>query len=1518
MSIALNPSQTLGIIAPAIGAHLEQLLPHLPKFSADPAQHPISAQLRDARKACEFVGFWSMATYLAAVYELCLGVEEGGGQADGGAAAASAQAVGQALKVAQAYLQSVSTGLAVDVAALNLQFRNVVLCARPALAELPAQDAKAMFYMPIALSLEIAGAWQAEPHASAQGLAQTLTAVHQGHATWTMAASINPYVCLGALLEGAAALERHGALGELSAKLGAEALRLAQCLPFLKPADSPLPDVFLLSQVLHAIAHVKEADEGLVGLRRALGVAVASVNGRDDAVSTLDLARKLSEWLTKCKEVVQRASIAGQPKALSELATQLTKASKGLNNPTFSQLEEQLALVVQQMGEAEEVGEEVWTECACLIILMLEVLNTAVSSQAQDELADLVYRLSQGEALHCDLLVRREAAKALARVKGTLVSELEACSKSIESVLLGARGEFLEPTEAQRLGEVLGKTLSALLLQCGGVALHLGLVGGSSFAGRLAGLATDAATWEHPEARKGFFESVCRVSIFLSRLRPDSLIDLDPEDVPAEAKVSELEMTATPPASEPLVAQRFEEATPSAAIAGSPALEPEGNEAEATVAAQVAVAQEVELAAAIPMDEFIQVAGEHVGIESAAPGSEWSETAEGSRHEASSQFVDGHADMLTEPAPEANPPVYAEAAFDDAVARDAEDALENAVEHRDVDVPLMTTDVSAEAEAPLPVDEIALVLDPVADAEEAFEFVLDGMASQTPGLGPDALHEALIAAQAGIDDDVTPRDIELMRVLFEEADGCMLAIDVSLKPWRDQGGEARAGTIADIRRNVHTLKGACRTCGIMSAGAILHVLEDEMDLMPDDTTALAPYLPVLDAAIERVRVILEGARDRAFGVAAPVPLVAAPAPSEDVPVQAPASLSLPVTVAEESKAQVPVNQPLAVAGTAPKMPAPSVEQTLRVPARVANKVGEASGNLLMSSRRLQEGLNKVQLRFGEADHNVRRISPVLRELEMMAARGIASSAGPAAHGADFDPLEFDRYTQLQEICRSISEIYDDCLGSLQEVKEVLRSTTMDEAALLSHSDELQRESSGLLLLPLSTQRGRLQSVVDRAARDLGKVASLEIEAECRVPSAVIDRLMPVFEHLLRNAVAHGIGKQQADGMIRITQLGEDRERGASVGVRVTDNGSGIDYERVLNTARDRGLAKRGQDYTADQIREFLFVPGFSTAGQVTEVAGRGVGLDVVRDTLAKIGGTVSVNDAPGGGTEFVLELPTDAVSMALIPVVSAGTTVMLPLNLVQQIVPVASGVEGGIAQGASSVLVAGEHIALIRLDALVPRREGFIPQTGGRGQLVIMKGAAAPTAVLVDSVGAHSRVVVKPLGPYVRDIPGLIAGTSPDEGALCLVVNPLRLRPLGEAAEGPRAAAAAEAGTIMVIDDSATVRLVTSRLLERNGYEVITARDGLDALQKIAEGAKPAAFLMDLEMPGMGGFDLLASIRRQEEHEQTPVFVITSRSAEKHKDRARSLGASAFITKPYGDDRLLELLQSFLARATAL
>lgn len=754
---------------------------------------------------------------------------------------------------------------------------------------------------------------------------------------------------------------------------------------------------------------------------------------------------------------------------------------------------------------------------------------------------------------------------------------------------------------------------------------------------------------------------------------------------------------------------------------------------------------------------------------------------------------------------------------------------------------------------------------------------------------PVKLLEGFLVVANDLKDVFSTDDEELIKVMVEESEQCIEDIASSLQLWHEaEGPEPLIGSVAEIRRHIHTLKGVARTCGLMAVGAILHAMEDDLDDMPDDGVCLSSYVGAFQSAMQEVSLRFKNASPKANQVA----VVQAVKPQESGPL---ATVSKPLGI------------PANVSSTR--------GQTIRIPLAVANKVGISSNQVAISSKESLENFKKTIKLFRELEVAIRRTSPIIGELDNLAGASIASHSGRGASG--FDALEMDRFTELQEIANRIKEGFVDIESFLNPIREsfvLFQNAEKDRTQL---SEEMQKEASELMLLDLQGYGHRLEQTIDKACSDTSKMVTLKILRDTKIPAAAVDKLIPVFEHIVRNSVAHGLedanirlqrGKPLS-GLITIGMRRDASLDGGLVQVSVKDDGAGIDYDKVLAIAIQRGLAFKDRRYSNSQIGEFLFSPGFSTASTVSQLAGRGVGLDVVRSSVASLGGMVSVSSELGKGAEFVLTIPADISSMSVLPVMVSGFKALIPLSLVTRVVPVSQNFNVTLELKNGIARIDEEVMDLIELSRRVPVKE--LTPFRGSGNLVLLRDAGGTKAVLVDSVGTQAKTVVRALGPYVRDIPGIVAGTIHENGEAALIVNPVHLQEITATFKRDDLASNSQK-TIMIVDDSSTARLITSKFLKRLGYAVIQAKDGIEAISKLTDGADPEGFLFDLEMPGMDGFDLIVGVKAIERCINRPIIVISSRSGDKYRSRAKSLGASAYITKPYDESQLQSVLDELV------
>jgi chemosensory pili system protein ChpA (sensor histidine kinase/response regulator) len=467
-------------------------------------------------------------------------------------------------------------------------------------------------------------------------------------------------------------------------------------------------------------------------------------------------------------------------------------------------------------------------------------------------------------------------------------------------------------------------------------------------------------------------------------------------------------------------------------------------------------------------------------------------------------------------------------------------------------------------------------------------------------------------------------------------------------------------------------------------------------------------------------------------------------------------------------------------------------------------------------------------------------------------------------------------------------------------------------------------------MPFGALRERLQRTVRQSAAALGRDAELNIEGEAvELDRSLLQRLAAPLEHMLRNAIAHGIeaapvraalGKPSA-GRIDITV----HRQGFQLVLTLADDGAGLDGERIRRAAEALGLlaAPEGSPAAAEgspaaALFELIFAPGLSTAPQLTESSGRGIGLDVARTEIAALGGRIEVASVPGAGTTFRVQVPLALATAEVLLVHAAKTLYAIPSDLVETVEELTAA---GLARAYADEMIASSAAAypIHRLSRLLGK-EDAAAAAGRRNAVLLLRSGEQCMALHVDEIVRSQEAVLKPLGPQLVRVPGLCGASLLGNNQLVLVIDPLRCaaeRPSasvpGGLPAGREAALQSDPAHVLVVDDSLTVRRLSGRLLARAGYEVSTAKDGQDALQQI-QRTLPELVVLDLEMPRMDGFELVRELRSDLRTATVPIVVVSSRLAEKHQRRAAEMGADAFFGKPYPEDELLACIAGLLHR----
>ena len=768
---------------------------------------------------------------------------------------------------------------------------------------------------------------------------------------------------------------------------------------------------------------------------------------------------------------------------------------------------------------------------------------------------------------------------------------------------------------------------------------------------------------------------------------------------------------------------------------------------------------------------------------------------------------------------------------------------------------------------------------------------------------------ALLSAATSAEDpdqalDMAGLDAELVDIFVEEGGDLLDHSDGLLAQLRETPDDREA--MVGLQRDLHTLKGGARMAGMMPIGELGHAMESLLEAVVAQRAELGTDgVPLLERGFDRLHgMVTRVAARRAVGM--PVGLIDEFNARAEAPLQA-----VQATPKVELK---PLSAPMLVEGLGEDddIGVRAPQEQVRIRADLLDRLVNYAGEVAIYRARLEQQLAAFRATAQEMERTNIRLRDQLRRLDaeteaqIIARYQRESEAGNEA----FDPLELDRFSNLQQLSRGLAESAAD-LQSLHESMDDL--TRQYETLLLQQSRVSSDLQEGLMrtrMLPFDSLVPRLRRVIRQAAGETGKQAQLKLEgAQGELDRNVLERMTAPLEHMLRNAVAHGLEAPDArrkagkgeEGSIRVSV----RREGSEVVLQVADDGTGLDRQAIRARAVERGLLKPDAILADADLDVLILEPGFSTAQSVSRLAGRGVGLDVVASEVRQLGGSLDIASSPGEGTTFTLRLPqTLAVTQA----------VFVKIGEMQYAVPIAS-VRGvgrisreDMAKPDASYRYGGEDYALHDLGTLVG---GATAKAEGQLQvpLLLVRSGDLRAAVAVDQVVGNREIVVKPGGPQLASVPGIFGATIMGDGSVVVILDvaPLVRRSIAmprDAAPVRQAVEQRRVPLVMVVDDSVTMRKVTGRVLERHNFEVATAKDGLDALERMAD-VIPDLMLLDIEMPRMDGYELATAMKGDPRMRDVPIIMITSRTGDKHRERALQLGVERYLGKPYQEAELM-------------
>lgn len=748
--------------------------------------------------------------------------------------------------------------------------------------------------------------------------------------------------------------------------------------------------------------------------------------------------------------------------------------------------------------------------------------------------------------------------------------------------------------------------------------------------------------------------------------------------------------------------------------------------------------------------------------------------------------------------------------------------------------------------------------------------------------------------QRRLEDEI---DQQLLPVFIEEANELVPRIGEWLRAWRAE--PANFDPARSMQRALHTLKGSARMAGAMGLGELTHHMETRAENAIALRLTPGQFFDDLETSYDRMGLLLERVQHPR---ATPEPAVEkSTAPAIQAPATAP---SLP----------------------APREEAGKVHAMMRVRADALEKLVNEAGEIAITRSRVETEMRGLKTALGELTENVARLRRELREIEIAAESQLASRMHASQEkDRQFDPLEFDRFTRFQELTRMMAESVNDVSTVQQTLNKVADDTNSALAAQARLNRELQQDLMRIRMVPIGSIVERLHRVVRQTSKEVGKRANLDIRGiNVELDRSALERITGPLEHLLRNSITHGLempGIRATRGKAVMGEISlEVRQEGNEVTLVLADDGGGLDLERIRAKAEAQGLLGPGDPRSDQQLAELVFAPGLSTAETVTELAGRGVGLDVVMSEVSGLGGRIELAFTPGMGTRFTIRLPLTTAVIQAVLVRIGSRTYALPSVMIEQVQQMRQELLARAKQ-AGAIEWAGRRYPLHHLPTLLAETPALMPVVPRRyTPILLVRSGVEAIAIEVDDMIGNQEVVVKNIGPQLARVPGIAGATVLGTGEIVMILNPVPLaaRPASsrEVVTSPhvQGPAVPSQPRIMVVDDSLTVRKITGRLLAREGYHVITARDGVEALELLVEEV-PDAMLVDVEMPRMDGFDLTRNVRADARLKHVPIIMITSRTADKHKNFAMGLGVNVFLGKPYQEDELLGHIAGFLDRS---
>ncbi len=805
--------------------------------------------------------------------------------------------------------------------------------------------------------------------------------------------------------------------------------------------------------------------------------------------------------------------------------------------------------------------------------------------------------------------------------------------------------------------------------------------------------------------------------------------------------------------------------------------------------------------------------------------------------------------------------------------------------------------------------------------EEHDEDVADTVVTEAVEVLPE--EEQPEPAESALVEEVDEFDAEIAAIFAVEASELLDAADKALANWRSAPSIPEYATA--LQRHLHTLKGGARMAGIMTMGDFSHELETLVKQTGSGQIETSTEVfDTLQAALDELaRMRDQMAEGRKIDDIEPLSkrVAALYKPESEVEAEEPETAAPePSVELEEPKTVVPL-RPF------PEPPRPAVDERdeiARVSAELLQRLLNNAGEISIFRARLEQSMRAFGFNLNELSTTTARLTEQLRNLEIETEKQILHRYfEEGGRTGDFDPLEMDRYSSIQQFSRALAESASD----LNSIRELLEELTSESETLLLQQGRVTTElQDGLMrtrMVPFRQHAPRLSRIVRQTAADAGKRAELHLTgADGEMDRQMLERMLQPLEHMLRNAVIHGIESPDVRHSRDKPEVGNvyiklHREASDLV-IEVSDDGRGLDIKALTEKAREAGAIKPNQELDDHAAMLLVFEPGLTTATELTQTAGRGVGMDVVANEVKQLGGVIDIESVRNQGTTIQIRVPfTLAVAQSLLVGVG-GEVYALPMPTIEGVARVACGeLEQALSTEHPVFEYGGHTYELGFLSSLVRLPTTRLNEETVTVPVVLVRTGEQSAALIADHLVGAREVVVKSVGPQISAIRGVSGATILGDGSTALILDLGALVRAGAQGLIPARADEAEKDQrtfVLVVDDSITVRRVTQRLLERNGMRVMTAKDGVDAVSILQENV-PDIMLLDIEMPRMDGYEVAQHVRGDDRLKGIPIVIITSRVGLKHRARAIELGVDDYLGKPYQESELLAAIEPLARKA---